>query len=380
MAGMFQESLRSTNSEYLRNYAHASKIFRSNAYANSPKYKWLFHVYFEVNDTLISSNPGLFPDPSLPGLLVKNINLPKFSIATAEMNQYNRKRYVQTKVSYDPVMVTFHDDNAGTIRNMWYNYFSYYYNDPNQPLDQNTGQTLDPGNSISLMNQRTTYSPDISQNANWGYRGEIANSPTAIAMGVPKAPFFKSIKVYGFNQHNFTLYELINPIIERFDHDTYDYYQTTAMMENKMTIKYETVKYQQGSLNGQTPGEVVAGFGNSNYYDTQLSPIAIPGSNSYAIGQSGMVNPGAGIISDLSTNTIIGGAQVGGNPSLFTSITSGILGGVVNSILNPGSVRNTFNFPTTSSASGVTAQQITNNQVIQPINTQVSNIPPVATA
>lgn len=129
MAGMFQEFLQGAvngffGTQTLRDYKHASKTFRSNAYANSPKFKWLFHVYFELNDTLTNKSLGLFPDPSLPGLLVKNINLPKFSIATAEMNQYNRKRFVQTKVSYDPIAITFHDDNAGTIRNLWYQYFS----------------------------------------------------------------------------------------------------------------------------------------------------------------------------------------------------------------------------------------------------------------
>lgn len=383
MAGMFQEFLQGAvngffGTQTLRDYKHASKTFRSNAYANSPKFKWLFHVYFELNDTLTNKSLGLFPDPSLPGLLVKNINLPKFSIATAEMNQYNRKRFVQTKVSYDPIAITFHDDNAGTIRNLWYQYFSYYYNDPNQPLDPNTGKTVSPEKAIAQLNQRTTYSPDISQNPNWGYRGEIANTSTSISMGIAKAPFFKSIKIYGFNQHSFTLYELINPIIERFDHDTYDYYQTSTM-ENKMTLKYETVKYQQGSVNGQNPSVVAHGFGNPTYYDNELSPIARPGANRNILGQGGLVDAAEGIISDLSNGNILGAIQKGGTAfntfqntqNLFTTAKAELISGVLNATQNPQTVRNLFNFPTISSTTGVSAQRVTNNQVLQPTDTVV---------
>lgn len=398
MAGFFQEFLQGTvngffGTQNLRDYKHASKTFRTNAYGNSPKFKWLFHVYFELNETLTSQNPAVFPDPALPGLLVKNINLPKFSIQTAEMNQYNRKRYVQTKLSYDPISVTFHDDNAGTIRNLWYQYFSYYYNDPNQPLNQKSGVPIsaDPqngsGKAISMLNQRTTYAPDISQNANWGYRGEPANTTTSRSIGISKAPFFKSIKIYGFNQHSFTLYELINPIIERFEHDTYDYYQSTATMENKMTIKYETVKYQQGSVNGQRPSVVANGFGNPTYYDNELSPIARPGANRNILGQGGLVDAVDGVIGDLSNGNILGAIQKGGtvantfknSQNLFNTAKAELVTGIFNATQNPGTVRNLFNFPTISSTTGVTAQQVTNYQILPATNNTTVQAFPIQT-
>ena len=51
------------------------------------------------------------------------------------LNQYNRKRLAQTKIEYNPVQIEFHDDGGDLVRNMWYNYFKYYYKDPSNNDD-----------------------------------------------------------------------------------------------------------------------------------------------------------------------------------------------------------------------------------------------------
>lgn len=295
MAGFFQQALQGAaegffNDAYLRDFRHASKTFTTNGFANAPKFKYLFHVYFDINRTLVNSE--IFPDPVIPGLLVKNITLPKFNIAVAEMNQYNRKRYVQTKINYDPVSITFHDDNAGSIKKMWYDYYAYYYNDV-------TTAVRDDPNILS----KNIYKDNISENGNqnWGYLGEPSSSLGAAALNNPKPQFFNSIQIFGFNQHNFSCYTLVNPIIERFEHDTYDYYQPTGTMENRMTLRYETVTYQEGALNGQKPDAIVSGFGTDQYYDKLLSPISKPGGNRNIMGQGGLLDAGTGIFDDLSS-------------------------------------------------------------------------------
>jgi hypothetical protein len=58
MAGFFQTQLKSAagtffGGDYLRDQQHAAKIFRPNAYAYSPKLKFLFHVYFDIIEKLI---------------------------------------------------------------------------------------------------------------------------------------------------------------------------------------------------------------------------------------------------------------------------------------------------------------------------------------
>jgi hypothetical protein len=205
------------------------------------------------------------------------------------MNQYNRPRYVQTKLKYDPVSISFHDDNLGAVKKVWYNYYSYYYND-----------TITASQNPQAVTSRDAYTSTINGVQNWGYLGEPPTSAAAGALNQPKANFFKSIKIYGFNQHSFSLYTLINPTIERFEHDTYDYSQSTGTMENKMTVRYETVTYSEGGLNGQSPDSIVSGFGKQEYYDRTLSPITRPGSNRTIMGQGGLVDAGVGIVDDLS--------------------------------------------------------------------------------
>ena len=102
------------SNDYLRDYTHASKTFRSNTYENAPKYKFLFHAFFEIDPDAWKS-----PVTNNYSVLVKTIKLPSFSIDSTILNQYNRKRLVQTKLKYDPVTVVLHDDNASQVTGMF---------------------------------------------------------------------------------------------------------------------------------------------------------------------------------------------------------------------------------------------------------------------
>ena len=302
MAGFFQNLLTDAaggffGNDYLRDYTHASKTFRPNAYQYAPKFKFLFHVYFEINQSAYAV--GL-PQGANFGLAVKTVKLPSYTFDTHTMNQYNRKRIVQTKIKYDPIDINFHDDNGNLIRNMWYNYYTYYYKDASIPVvsvsgrqaqQTGNGSTNSPNNTN--YNARNIYSQSITGNTDWGYIGEASNSPATdiqAGNGQTKIPFFKNITVYGFNSHNYVAYTLINPIITRFAHDTYDYAQGNGTMENTMTLDYETVKYFQGSIDGKAPSDIVAGFGEPGNYDRQASPITRPGSQSSILGQGGIID------------------------------------------------------------------------------------------
>jgi len=305
--------------DYVRDYSHAAKTFRTNSYQNAPKLKFLFHVYFEINPAAYAK--GIATGSNF-GLEVKSISLPKYSFDTHTLNQYNRKRIVQTKIKYNPVTVAFHDDNGNMINDMWYNYYTYYYKDANKPVVQSSGTSVVSKvinavtNSGSTdYNTRNLYTPDITGNEDWGYIGESSNQSGTLSQasqGISKIPFFKSIQIYGFNQHKFIQYTLINPIITSFEHDTYNYSEGNGVMENKMTIDYETVKYAEGALNGTSPSNTVPGFGIETNYDTTLSPIARPGSNATILGQGGLVDAGAGIINDLSNGNILSAVRTAG--------------------------------------------------------------------
>lgn len=314
--------------DYVKDYTHASKIFRTNGYENAPKFKFLFHVYFTLNTLEIPALANIFQgtDQATIGLLVKTVDLPKYKVDVETLNQYNRKRLVQTKIEYQPVSVKFHDDNGDLIRNLWYNYYSYYYKDPTQayrgqtPLNGSIGPSATLSNGFNY-NNRDIYSNDRYVN-DWGFIGESYSDGTNSQSGKP--PFFKDISIYGFDQHKFFEYVLINPVIEEWNHDTYDYYQGDGVMENAMTIRYETVKYYSGAIGATvaTQGSTnVQGFANTNNYDQNPSPLSRPGGTRSIIGQGGLLDAGIGIIQDLQ---------------------SGGVAGVVGAVQKAGTVYNTF--------------------------------------
>lgn len=296
--------------DYVRDYAHASKIFRSNGYENAPRTKFLFHVYFTLNTTQIPQLRNVFSstDSSTIGLLVKTIDLPKFKVDTEVLNQYNRKRVIQKKIDYDPINIKFHDDSGDLIRNLWYNYYSYYYKDPNQPYrgQANTNGSIGPSATLSNgfnYNNRDIYNNDRFVN-DWGFIGESYYDGVNAPGGKP--PFFKDISIYGMNQHKFVEYVLINPVISKWEHDTYDYSQDNGVMENDVSITYETVKYYSGAIGGVRPDTNVQGFASPQYYDQRKSPLSRPGGTRSILGQGGLLDAGIGIIDDLQTGSVAG--------------------------------------------------------------------------
>ncbi len=288
----------------LRDFQHASKTFRSNGYALAPKMKFLYHTYFEVNPRAYNQNLSTGDNF---GLLVKSVKLPSYQISTHELNQYNRKRIVQTKIKYNNVNITFHDDSDNTITSLWEAYYTYYYKDgtnfnifkgdagtATNGITRPTTTTLDPN-----FDQRNLYSNgfEMTGKNNWGYVGEIPGQSI-----IRKDGFFKTITIFGFNRHLFTAYTLINPMISSFTHDTYAYSEGGGTMEMQMEIQYETVVYNEGAMDGREPSNIVTGFGLQSSYDRTPSPITppnnqglVPGNGSYVSADGGYVGgTGAG--------------------------------------------------------------------------------------
>jgi hypothetical protein len=111
----------------------------------------------------------------------------------------------------------------------------------------------------------------------------------------------------------------LNPIITRFTHDTYDYAQGTGIMENQMSIDYETVVYNEGAIDGQDPSNIVTGFGSEKNYDRVLSPITPNGANGPVPGPQGLVSPTGGAVTSR-TGAMIGNFGTGkNNPSIVAN-------------------------------------------------------------
>ena len=303
----------------LKTYSHASKTFTTNGYELAPRNKFLFHVYFNLNTSEIPALRSVFPesDKSALGLLVKNIQLPAFSIDSTTLNQYNRKRIIQSKINYQPIQIEFHDDTGDLSRSLWYNYYSYNFKDPNQQY----GSTSATNGSIGPVatqpgfsyNSRDIYAANRPV-SDWGFIGESFTGGGAGSSGGQsggdnssgKPPFFRDIVIYGLSQHKFASYTLINPLIKEWRHDTYDYNQGSGTMGNTCVIEFETVKYYEGAIGSSRPDTNVKGFADPAYYDTVPSALSRPGATRSVLGQGGLLDAGIGIIEDLQSGGVAG--------------------------------------------------------------------------
>jgi hypothetical protein len=295
----------------LRDYRHASRVFTTNAYELKPRFKFLFHVSFTINFQEISALRGAIgvDDATNLSYVVKTVDLPKFSIDNETLNQYNRKRVIQTKINYDPVNIVFHDDGGDVVRNIWYNYFSYYYKDPSQKYLNENNQNGSAGASATRTagfgyNARDIYADDRIVN-DWGYIGESIRDGNNLSSASGKPPFFRDIRIFGFDQHKFAEYVLINPLITSWQHDQYNYSEGGGIMQNTMSIAYETVKYYSGAM-GEASSGAVPGFANASHYDTTKSSLARPGSTATIFGQGGLLDAAGGIVEDLQSGTLLG--------------------------------------------------------------------------
>jgi hypothetical protein len=70
----------------------------------------------------------IFDRASITFTRVSTATAPSYSFDTQIMNQYNKKRVVQTRMNYDPITVAFYDTIDNEWHNIMRNYISHYYN------------------------------------------------------------------------------------------------------------------------------------------------------------------------------------------------------------------------------------------------------------
>jgi hypothetical protein len=258
---------------WLRDSQHASKLYRSDGfYDYAPKNGWIYYVTLNINPAiqkyLNKQNPIWTQKYSMNvGLLAKNVELPKFTIETEILNQYNRKTIVQKKLDYTPVNISFHDDQANISTDLWTSYYSYYFGDGrySNTLKANNS-TVEAWTDTKYKNKFYHYGLNNEQN----YK------------------FFNSITVYLLNKQKFLSLTLVNPIIKEWRHGEVDQTQGNKFLENKMVLTYENVLYNRGDAG-------VIGF-NNNHYDKTPSPLSIAGGGSKSLFGPGGVVAGASSI------------------------------------------------------------------------------------
>jgi len=245
------------DNNYVRDYRHAARIFRSNDFSRAPKSKFSFYVRILINPNAENVYGKVNVDRTASELnyLVKNVELPKFEIEVQDLNQYNRKVLIQKQIKYNPVTIKFHDDNIGNLRKFWAGYYSFYYNDSRY---NDTDYKIDDKYLQTKSNR-------------WGYDTGV------------KIPYIDKIEIYSMYHTDSTqLITLENPIISSFSHDSHDYSENTGIMEASMTFHYTGVIYA-GEVEAKNG---IPGFGQAapEAYDTDPSSIA-PGAQTFNLNQ-----------------------------------------------------------------------------------------------
>jgi len=266
----------------MKDYQHASRLYIDDNYKLMPKQKFLFHVVFNTDETLFFDGFNANERYQL-NMLVKACDLPKYNMSYEEKTQYNKKMYAATRIAYEPVNITFHDDHADTVNAFWKKYYEYHIAD-----------SVGMNNDLTISNTKDDYYDGIDQ------RGT-----TKFGMDTPKVrrkPYLKGIEIFVLHKQRFTSMTLVNPVIGSFSHDNLDQADGQGILNNTMQILYETVIYKSGIINRNN----VPGFATINY-DRSPSPLTVLGGGTNSIfGPGGVIDGIGSVIKNVNNGNILG--------------------------------------------------------------------------
>ena len=270
----------------MKDYRHASRLYIDDNHKLMPKQKFLFHVVFNTDETLFVDGFNANERYEL-NMLVKSADLPKYGINLEEKVQYNKKMYAATRIQYEPVNITFHDDHADTVNAFWKKYYEYHIAD---------SVSMNSDLQISATKDSLYDSIDTKGNGN---RMNKYGLDTPAARG---RPYLKGIEIFVLHKKRFTSMTLVNPVIGSFSHDNLDAADGGGVLQNTMNIFYETVIYKAGIINRNN----VPGFATV-HYDNEPSPLSVLGGGTNSIfGPGGVVDGIGSVIRNVQTGNILG--------------------------------------------------------------------------
>jgi hypothetical protein len=245
----------------LRDSHLASDIFSLNQpqFTTIPHIKYMFYVRFVRNAAQGSSTTGTNLDWS-NGLsfVVKTVDRPKVEFETQVVNEYNKKRILQTKVNYHPISIKFHDTVDNLVMNMFEEYFKYYYADP---------RNVDP-NAWRSDQTAASFAADVG---GWGF---LPPTTTTAA----QTYFFNHVEIYRVYGGNYTQIDLVNPKILSFEPDEMDYSHGGVSAEVSMALGYEGIVYVANNQALSSNPDLVnmMQLNLSSFYEPENSNLAQP--------------------------------------------------------------------------------------------------------
>ena len=267
----------------MKDYRHASRLYIDDNFKLMPKQKFLFHVVFNTDEELFFDK--FSPNERLElNMLVKACDLPKYDMSYEEKIQYNKKMYAATRIAYEPVNITFHDDHADTVNAFWKKYYEY-----------NIADSINMNNDLTISNTKDDYY----------LFGSDKRPTTKFGMDTPKQrrkPYLKGIEIFVLHKQRFTSMTLVNPVIGSFSHDNLDQADGAGVLNNTMQILYETVIYKSGIITKNN----IPGFATI-HYDNSPSPLTVLGGGTNSIfGPGGVVDGVGSVIRNVQSGNILG--------------------------------------------------------------------------
>lgn len=309
---------------------------------NHPRVKFMYFVRINFNPELVQFTSQYFKaqDISLLIPLVKSVDMPSVKIETTKLNQYNKKRISQTKLTLDPVKMSFYDVADGKVLRFWEMYYEYYFRD---------GVNADKVDPTTLSYAQMKFADDV-------VKGEFNSSQSGYNLAsVSNSKYLlHSIDIYQVHGGSFCKTILVNPRISDYSPSSLSF-SDSSLCETNITVEYEDVLY----YNYATPmvGDDMEVFANSNFRDMKPTKPRIPLNINNRSGTALMIKRDGTVEDDSFLGKIAGAfgtsgkllvsdiLNVGSNlqrdvGSLLTSLP-----GVVASGVKTGILTGEFNFP-----------------------------------
>lgn len=156
--------------------------------------------------------------------LIKSATRPNISFKTETLNQYNKKRVIQTGLEYEPIEITFYDTYDQRVIQMFKEYCQFYYGDFFSDL---TGWNYD---------VTASEFQNVANDLEFGFNAPKTDGNTAY--------FYSSIEFYQFGGGRFNKFTLVNPKIQSFNYDDEDYSDGNTPQMVRIRFMYEGIIFE----------------------------------------------------------------------------------------------------------------------------------------
>jgi len=203
----------------VRDFRNASQLVPG---VNPPRQKFEGYVNFILNRDIFDKFKDTHNFRKEISSLIRTADLPSVVFQTETKNQYNKKKIVNTGVTYNPVGITVFD----TVGNEWLTtlmkYFSYHFMDP---------RNLQKGDDRDIAGHR-------------GREGGLVNMKDGFDSNATgynlnaSAQFFERIDYVLYHGRKGVQYSIFNPVMTNFKPGGIDY-SSSEVQEFSMEFEYE---------------------------------------------------------------------------------------------------------------------------------------------